>query len=85
MQIARAAALGVALVLTAPVAAEDQTARTGTGGGPLSTQRAPNTTAVGQTKPPSRDASPATTGSIERRTPQQRQDSIITKGICAGC
>ncbi|TXN38902.1 hypothetical protein FV228_32820, partial [Methylobacterium sp. WL18] len=34
---------------------------TGTGGGPLSTETAPNTTAVGQTKPPSRGASPAET------------------------
>ncbi|ACL62356.1 conserved hypothetical protein [Methylobacterium nodulans ORS 2060] len=35
--------------------------------------------------PPSRDASPATTGTIERRTPQQRRNDEISKGICIGC
>ncbi|MFE1597276.1 hypothetical protein [Methylobacterium sp. ID0610] len=84
MPLSRAALAGFALALAAsPVLA--QADRTGTGGGPLSTQRAPNTTAVGQTKPPSREASPATTGSIERRTPRQRQDDAISRGICVGC
>ncbi|MCJ2093936.1 MULTISPECIES: hypothetical protein [unclassified Methylobacterium] len=58
---------------------------TGTGGGPLSTETAPNTTAVGQTKPPSRDASPTATKPIERRTPRQAADAAISTRICIGC
>jgi hypothetical protein len=88
MFLARAAAVAALLTLAATAqapTAQAQTARTGTGGGPLATQRAPNTTATGQTKPPSRAASPATTGSVERRTPGQRRDDAIDKGICVGC
>ena len=85
MSLLRSAAIGAALSFALTAAVEAQVARTGTGGGPLSTERAPNTTAVGRTKPPSRDASPATTGSIERRTPGQKRDTVITKGICTGC
>jgi hypothetical protein len=86
MLFARTAALAALLTLAAQApTAQAQTARTGTGGGPLATQRAPNTTATGQTKPPSRAASPATTGSVERRTPGQRRDDAIDKGICVGC
>ncbi len=43
---------------------------TGTGGGPLSTVTAPNTTAGGVTKPPSRDASPTWRDNPDRRTRQ---------------
>jgi hypothetical protein len=66
-----------------PISAQTDT--TGTGGGPLSTEKAPNTTAVGQTKPPSRDASPASSKPIERRTPRQAADDRIGKSICIGC
>lgn len=58
---------------------------TGTGGGPLSTEKVPNTTAVGQTKPPSRDASPAEIRPIARRTPRQVADDAISTRICIGC
>jgi hypothetical protein len=67
------------------VVAFAQTDRTGTGGGPLSTEKAPNTTIVGQTKPPSRDASPSSVAPIERLTPRQLGDSAITRRICIGC
>lgn len=62
-----------------------QADRTGPGGGPLSTEKAPNTTVVGQTKPPSRDASPTSVKSIERLTPRQVADNAITTGVCSGC
>ncbi|MCJ2122074.1 hypothetical protein [Methylobacterium sp. J-077] len=63
---------------------------TGTGGVPLSTETAPNTTAVGRTKPPSRAASPTATGStairpIERRSPRQVANDAISTRICIGC
>jgi hypothetical protein len=86
MRLSQAAAVVVTVMLAATAAqAQDQPDQTGTGGGPLSTQRAPNTSTVGRTMPPSRDASPATTGAIERRTPQQRRNDEISKGICIGC
>ena len=62
-----------------------QADRTGTGAGPLSTEKAPNTTAVGQTKPPSRDASPTSVKPIERLTPRQAADNAITTRVCVGC
>jgi hypothetical protein len=62
-----------------------QTDRTGIGGGPLSTEKVPNTTAVGQTKPPSRDASPTSIKPIERVTPRQAADDAISTRVCVGC
>jgi hypothetical protein len=62
-----------------------QTDRTGTGGGPLSTEKAPNATAVGQTRPPSRDASPTSTKPIDRLTPRQAADDAVTTRVCVGC
>lgn len=62
-----------------------QTDQTGAGGSPLSTEKAPNTTAVGQTKPPSRDASPTSIKPIERVTPRQAADDAITARVCVGC
>lgn len=62
-----------------------QTEKTGTGGGPLSAEKAPNTTVVGQTKPPSRDASPTSVKPIERVTPRQAADDAITTRVCVGC
>jgi hypothetical protein len=59
--------------------------RTGTGGGPLSAEKAPNTTAVGQTKPPRRDASPTSVKPIEHLTPRQAADDAISQRICTGC
>lgn len=53
--------------------------------GPLSTETAPNITAVGQTKPPSRDASPTAVKPIERLTPRQASDDAITAKVCVGC
>lgn len=68
-------------------AALAQAATTGTGGGPASTVTAPHTSAVGRTMPPAGgDAGAATAGdNRERRTPEQKTDDNITKGICIGC
>ncbi|SFT27534.1 hypothetical protein SAMN04487845_1403 [Methylobacterium sp. yr668] len=73
----------VLLSLSAPALA--QADLTGTGGGPLSTVTAPNTTAGGVTKPPSRDASPTWRDNPDRRTRQEREDERIESGICIGC
>lgn len=73
------------LLLLQAAALAQGTATTGTGGSPLSTQTAPNTTAVGQTKPPGGSASAATQRPPEERTGQQKEDDKITKGICIGC
>ena len=62
-----------------------QAAQTGTGGGPLSAEKAPNTTTVGQTKPPSRDASPTSVKPIEQLTPRQAADDAISHRVCNGC
>jgi len=62
-----------------------QTDRASTESSALSTERAPNTTAVGQTKPPSRDASPTSMAPIERRTPKQVSDDTISTRVCVGC
>jgi hypothetical protein len=62
-----------------------QADQTGTGGGPLSAEKAPNTTSVGQTKPPSRDASPTSIKPIKRVAPRQAADDAITTRICIGC
>ena len=59
--------------------------RTGTGVDPLSTQTAPNTTATGTTKPPSRDASPTVSENPDRRTKGERKMDRIDTGICIGC
>ncbi|UIY45778.1 hypothetical protein [Methylobacterium radiotolerans] len=62
-----------------------QTDTTGTDRGPLSAEKVPNTTTVGQTKPSSRDASPTSVKPIERRTPRQATDDRIGRSICIGC
>ncbi|GJD36153.1 hypothetical protein [Methylobacterium aerolatum] len=74
------------LGILAPVSALAQPA-TGTGGGPTTTVTAPNTSAVGRTMPPAGgDAGLATADENRRvRTPEQKQDDKITKGICIGC
>jgi len=58
---------------------------TGTGGDVTSTTRARNTTAVGQTKPPGAAAGGEVSRDADRRTPQQKKDNEISKGICIGC
>lgn len=62
-------------------------AATGTGGGPTSTVTAPNTSAVGRTMPPAGGDAGAATATDDRRqrTPEQKHDDKITKGICVGC
>ncbi|MFC6743588.1 hypothetical protein [Methylobacterium tardum] len=77
-----AASILSSLPLGAVFAQADQT---GTGGGPLSAEKAPNTTVVGQTKPPSRNASPTSVKPIERLTPRQAADDAITTRVCTGC
>jgi hypothetical protein len=81
----RASAASLMFCIISAGAASAQTDTTGTGGGPLTTEKAPNTTVVGQTKPPSRDASPTSIKPIERRTPRQAADSMISRRICIGC
>ncbi|SFM79671.1 hypothetical protein [Methylobacterium pseudosasicola] len=85
MTTLRAPVVGVLLYIVSAGLAVAQPAVTGTGGDPLTTEKAPNTTALGQTKPPSRDASPAATKPIERRTPRQAADAAISTRICIGC
>lgn len=77
-------AAGTAIALLA-LPALGQTAQTGTGGGPESTARAANVTPTGQTRPPSRDASPTANKDINRRSPNDANQDAISKGICIGC
>ncbi len=76
--------LFAALCLTA-AEPQAQADRTGTGGGPLSTETAPNTTATGVTMPPDRAASPTATGRPGQRTRQERAMDRIDDSICTGC
>ncbi len=62
-----------------------QTDQASTDGAALSAEKAPNTTAVGQTKPPSRDASPTSVTPIERPTPEQVSNDAIAAKVCVGC
>jgi hypothetical protein len=88
MRIAVTSHVAVLLALwgAPPVPAFAQ-ATTGTGGGPASTITAPNTSVTGRTMPPAGgDASASTAGdNRERRTPEQKVDDKITRGICIGC
>jgi len=85
MTTLRAPVVGFVLYILSAGLAAAQPAVTGTGGDPLTTEKAPNTTALGQTKPPSRAASPVATKPIERRTPRQAADDAISTRICIGC
>jgi hypothetical protein len=78
------ALLVVALFLTA-AEAQAQADRTGTGGGPLSTETAPNTTSTGTTMPPDRAASPTAVERPDRRTSEDRAMDRIDDSICIGC
>ena len=42
-------------------------------------------TGAGQTKPPSRGASPTSRSNINRRSKNEQQQDSIAKGICIGC
>lgn len=44
-----------------------------------------DTTAVGATKPPSRDASPTSRQNPARRSQNELNQDKIAKGICIGC
>ncbi len=75
-----------ALILSASTAAWAQApSETGTGGGPASTARAPNTTAVGQTKPPGSAAAPEGPQDRQRRDEIEKKNDAIQSGICIGC
>jgi hypothetical protein len=76
-------AFAVVALTTLPAAAQADLADTG--GNPLPTQRALNVTASGQTKPPSRDASPTSQLDLTRRSPNDANQDAITTGICIGC
>jgi hypothetical protein len=67
------------------IASAQSPADTGTGGDVTSTSRARNTTAVGQTKPPGAAAGGEVDRNADQRTPQQKKDNEISKGICIGC
>lgn len=59
--------------------------RTGTGGGPDSTITAPNTNALGVTKPPGAEEGPATPAERRELRRIERQDDRIDDSICEGC
>ena len=78
--------IATSLISTLPIGtAFAQADPASTQGGVLSTERAPNTTAVGQTKPPSRDASPTAIKPIERPTAEQVATDAIAAQVCVGC
>jgi hypothetical protein len=79
------AAPPVALLLALAPASALAQARTGTGGGPDTTATAPNTTSVGQTKPPSGAGGTREDSRSGDRTQQEKADDKISRGICIGC
>lgn len=81
----RISSIGLLLGIAFVEPALAQPYATGAGAGPLSAEKVPNTTAVRQTKPPSRDASPTSVKPIERVTPHQAADDAITTRVCIGC
>lgn len=75
--------LAAASLATAQPAAPD---RTGTGGGPLSTVTAPNTNALGVTKPPSGREDLVETPAERRELREgERLDRAIETEVCKGC
>ena len=58
---------------------------TGARRGPSTPLTGRNVTALGVTKPPAREASPAKLAVVGKRTPRERQDDAITRSICTGC
>lgn len=77
------AAIGLSCLVTHTAQAQDNQPKIGTD--PLLTEKAPNTTAAGQTKPPSRDASPTSVKDIDQTTPRQAVDDAIATRVCTGC
>lgn len=83
-----ASACAAISLVTPPAAAQVDLTDTGGNplpGNPLPTQRALNITASGQTKPPSRDASPTSQLDLTRRSMNDANQDAITTGICIGC
>ncbi len=78
--------LVLGLIAPLPALAQASVSETGTGGGPASTIRAPNTTGTGQTVPKPGTLGPDETGTVTPRNRQEekREDQIM-KGICIGC
>ena len=74
--------LPVSMLLALSPAVALAQARTGIGGGPDTTATAPNTTSVGQTKPPGGGGAEPRS---DARTQQERADDKISRGICIGC
>ncbi|GJD47535.1 hypothetical protein OPKNFCMD_0243 [Methylobacterium crusticola] len=81
----RAAAALAALLWPLAVPAQGLPDRTGTGGGPAATITAPNTSAVGRTKPPSGGSDAELDRGIQERTREERLNDRIDTGICIGC
>lgn len=80
------AALSFAALIPVMVAGQALAqAQTGTGGGPTSTITAPNTSSVGQTKPPGSAAGATTPDDRRSRTSTEKKDDEIQRGICIGC
>jgi len=78
--------LALGLLAPLPALAQNSVSETGTGGGPASTIRAPNTSAVGQTVPKPGALGPDETGTVSPRNRQEeRREDQIMKGICIGC
>lgn len=77
------AGIGVYCAVAGPALARDQIDSVGASS--LAAAKAAHTTVVGQTKPPSRDASPTSVKPIERPTPRQAADDAMTARICTGC
>lgn len=77
------AGIGFCCIAASPIHAQDNIPNGRVD--PLATEKAPNTTALGQTKPPSRSASPTSVEAIERPTPRQAADDRIDSSVCAGC
>lgn len=76
--------LSLAVLALAPATAFAQ-ARTGTGDGPDSTVTAPNTSVVGRTMPPGRGAGATTADDRRERAREEKEDDMISQGICIGC
>ena len=78
--------LALGLLAPLPALAQAPVSETGTGGGPASTIRAPNTSAVGQTVPKPGALGPDETGTVTpRNRKEEKREDAIMKGICIGC
>ncbi|GEP08936.1 hypothetical protein [Methylobacterium gnaphalii] len=77
----------IVLALLAPAGAfaEVRPDQTGTGGGPTSTITAPNTNALGVTKPPGVEEGPETPQERRELERIERRNQRIENGICDGC